>query len=787
MKSILTYLSLLVVVSVPVIFVMSGVSDEPLPDEARLSGKTVADFPPSRIDVAAGMDAGIELTPEEIEGRNTWMYWTGGSERFWDVMAREGYALADFLRLIDSRERSTRFARLGLINEPGMAGADEADEFGLYIDQVVDPLNDALDPEVYGRPTGVIGLRLFPNPAFDASARRNWDPKRYYDDLEYATDPDLVRPYRIGMTCAICHVGPDPINPPSDPERPEWENLSGTIANQFFINGKVFGFDREQDDLFHHHLNSVLPGTVDTSILATDYNNNPNIINGIFNVAERLDIAREQTVTGGALLLAPHTEKRPTPHVLVDGADTIGVIGALARVYINIGLYSEEWIRNHNPILGGRKTNPIRIENAFEHSVYWQATVERSEHLAKYLVRAGQPFPLADAPGGTTYLEDDAALVERGKLVFAENCLACHSSKQPAQRWDYKIEDFHEWSRNPDYLAWARNEVQKPDFLDNNFLSTDERIPLTLLETNAARALQDNATYGGIWEDFSSVEFKETPSIGSIEVTHPFTYEEYSYQMPGGGPGFYRVPSLVSVWSSAPLLHNNALGLYTHDPSVDGRMQAFDDAIRKMFWSDRRDGLDSIARTTHRSYVKFPAAHLPIAVKGKLGPRAEVFLRHPWLIPAFFLAAGILVVIFVWGRPHGRIIRVVGSFIAAIPLILAVVSLPLNLFAAGKMGDLKLGPIPQGTPVNLLVNLDLGNAQPRDVGRAIVALNSAFKVIEREGLEGDAAVATLGEIAGDELLAVSKNPDFIRDRGHYFAEHLSDRDKEALIAYVKRF
>ena len=31
-------------------------------------------------------------------------------------------------------------------------------------------------------------------------------------------------------------------------------------------------------------------------------------------------------------------------------------------------------------------------------------------------------------------------------------------------------------------------------------------------------------------------------------------------------PGYYRVPSLVSVWSSAPFLHNNMLGKFTGDP-----------------------------------------------------------------------------------------------------------------------------------------------------------------------------------------------------------------------------
>ena len=56
----------------------------------------------------------------------------------------------------------------------------------------------------------------------------------------------------------------------------------------------------------------------------------------------------------------------------------------------------------------------------------------------------------------------------------------------------------------------------------------------------------------------------------------------------GGGPGFYRVPSLVSIWATAPFLHNNSLGLFNNDPSVDGRLDAFDDAIRKLLWPAKR-------------------------------------------------------------------------------------------------------------------------------------------------------------------------------------------------------
>ena len=45
----------------------------------------------------------------------------------------------------------------------------------------------------YGYPTGIVGLRLFPNPDFDEAAARRWDPVRYY------TDPQLLQGSRISF------------------------------------------------------------------------------------------------------------------------------------------------------------------------------------------------------------------------------------------------------------------------------------------------------------------------------------------------------------------------------------------------------------------------------------------------------------------------------------------------------------------------------------------------------------------------------------------------------------
>ena len=752
-------------------------------DEAMASGKDVSDFPETRVDLFKEMDRGISLTSDEVAGRNTWMLWTGGNEAFWDHMAQNGYGLIDFLRVIDSRQRPERFAKLGLMNEPGYRQATEPDGFGLYIDQPISPGPDGSNPAVDGKSTGVIGFRLFPNPNFDEAAKKKWDPKRFYHDPSYYQDPMLVRPYRIGMTCALCHVAFHPLNPPTDTANPAWANLSSTLGNQYFRTRGVFGGDLKPDNMMYHVLESAHPGTVETSIIATDNNNNPNIINSIYNLNARLEEATEEEMAGPTIDFPPGSQRRRVPHILVDGADSIGVPGALDRVYVNIGMFGEEWVRCHNPIIGGRKTKSFSIPYARAHSVYWRVTEERTPNLAKFLVRVSEPMPLRDAPGGAKYLTTDQQLLDRGKIVFAENCMACHSSKRPNDGIERQPEDYAKWAHDETFLAWAREEVMKPDFLENNFLSTDARYPITLLQTNASRALQDNATRGHIWEQFSSENYKRTPSIGQIEVYDPFRRVNYSFTAPGGGPGFYRVPTLVGIWAGAPFLHNNGLGEFNGDPSVDGRIRAFDDAIEKMFWPEKRRGVESIARTAGRSSFIIPAVQLPVAVEGIIGEAARPFLAMPWILPLVVLIVAFLFLRFGLRR-RNWLGRLTYGLLGCLMILFSVILIPANLFLAGRLGDLKIGPFPKGTPVNAFASMN-PHANPVDLLAAAWKMNQVFRRIEREHLSDDEAKHLFDEEAGPALLRVSKSPDWVEDRGHNFPAPLSDEDKRALKEFLK--
>jgi hypothetical protein len=81
--------------------------------------------------------------------------------------------------------------------------------------------------------------------------------------------------------------------------------------------------------------------------------------------------------------------------------------------------------------------------------------------------------------------------------------------------------------------------VRKGDFPTNNFLSTEFRVPVTLLRTNACSPLAMNALADNIWDNFSSQSYKELPAVGDITYRNPFDGTEHTYKMSGGGQRLY--------------------------------------------------------------------------------------------------------------------------------------------------------------------------------------------------------------------------------------------------------
>jgi hypothetical protein len=542
---------------------------------------------------------------------------------------------------------------------------------------------------------------------------------------------------------------------------------------------------------------------MDTSLISTDSINNPRTMNAVYDFPSRMglaaklwheqlaggeldnkqfnDFVKEGPLTGFFAKTSASAAVVHTPHVLKDGADSVGLLGALNRVYLNIGVFSEEWLLHFKPVIGGQPITPIRIADAQKNSGYWQATEAGTLSTALFFLKAARPDRLKDAPGGAHFLDANAATLDRGKTVFADTCARCHSSKGPTppdslglspERCagaDYLgcFKKYWGWTQTDEFKAAMREIVKAPDFLDSNYLSTEARIPVTLLRTNACSPLATNALGGNIWDNFSSHSYKALPSVGTITISDPFDGHPIAYPMPGGGRGYTRVPSLISLWSTSPFLLNNSVGPFYIDPSVESRVKGFDASIEQMLWPAKRDQdavfgakvKGTIDRTSVRSHLIIPAGYVPEGLRPLQG----------------------------WAH---RLLP--------------------GLVDAG--GTIEIGKIPKGMPVGLLSNVKL-HAEGGD------DKVDHFKNLAEFGLKLTGDLATLPESATDaellakfanlkpQLMSLSKCPDLVVNRGHYFGTEefnrqdglsaderafgkepeLNDDDRRGLIAFLKTF
>ncbi|MBV8278471.1 MAG: hypothetical protein JO170_24875 [Verrucomicrobia bacterium] len=135
-------------------------------------------------------------------------------------------------------------------------------------------------------------------------------------------------------------------------------------------------------------------------------------------------------------------------------------------------------------------------------------------------------------------------------------------------------------------------------------------------------------------------------------------------------------------------------------------------------------------------------------------------------------------------------------------------------FVDGHVGDLDLGPFPKGMPVNALMNFDpeaplgarlaalrglcdmLGTLRAEDEkerasdeARRVVLYNAPTtpedKLPRLYRFSDADRLKVFEQKAGPALMAASKCPDFVLDRGHYFGEALTDQEKTDLMAFLK--
>ncbi|HEY5931735.1 MAG TPA: hypothetical protein VIT63_02395, partial [Nitrospira sp.] len=375
--------------------------------------------------VASTFHYGKHLTDAELVGAEIWFNATAGNARFFTYVYQQRLGvMIDWYRVLKSDTRDARFYRWGLINDPDCCkpgdpncpakSYDETygfdycpgdDELLKYVGKsgYRDPACDLEDVPLakddphgpkdvrqsacdleFGTSTGALGLRKFPNPKFDkvkwlqinGGHQDSWDgytakvaPRkdREAPAKSHLIDGSIEPPYRIGMSCGACHIAFDPIRPPKDPAHPKWENLSGTVGNQYGRFSQILGSGMAPNTIEYQIYGHSRPGAVDTSAIPNDQVNNAGTMNALINLARRPTFEEDiikwrktsQCPAGGderTCWCEPGKDgkcwergrkKEFVHHILKGGEDSIGALEAIQRVYFNIGSCSEEGWVNH--------------------------------------------------------------------------------------------------------------------------------------------------------------------------------------------------------------------------------------------------------------------------------------------------------------------------------------------------------------------------------------------------------------------------------------------------------
>ena len=488
----------------------------------------------------------------------------------------------------------------------------------------------------FGTSTGALGLRKFPNPRFDANKWRDlggWEAYgAFLSDKEKEGDSRTNRlfdgsiepPFRIGMSCGACHISYDPVKPPADPSNPKWENIDGLVGNQYSRISQLLASGMSRHVIEWQLIARTRPGTVDTSALPMDTIANPGTMNAIYNFARRplhkhtiLKWRKASQCAGGPATICWCEPEKPgkcwqrseqveeVQNILKGGEDSIGKEEAIQRVYFNIGSCGEQCWLNHLPDLRAIDPTqrnygqtPLDIGQCRRDCASFRAIEDRLNDVVAFFLSA-RPADLADARKVTPQQleaqlnqEFGPGSVALGQKVFGRTCARCHSSQVDA-------------SENTNFRATD----PKDPTLRLDFLSNEKPIPWNVVGTNAARALHSNHMTTRVWDQYASREVQARPADPKLMEV-----------MKGGGRGYYRPPSLLSVWAYAPLMLNNAMGpevcgkpsneklnFYSSpyvdkddkplanpppcvpfDPSVEGRYRLFKQSIDQLLYPNKR-------------------------------------------------------------------------------------------------------------------------------------------------------------------------------------------------------
>jgi mono/diheme cytochrome c family protein len=769
-----------------------------------------------------------DLDPSERAGREIWYKATAGNGRFHTYVFQQRLGvLIDWYRVLRSDARPDRFKAWGLINDPdcctpgspGCAAKSADDTYGFdwcpgdetllsfvgktgYRDPACD-FKDAPSPQdpggsrdrqdacdlAFGTSTGALGLRKFPNPRFDAEKWRalnggragTWegydkklsaDKGRADSKVSHLLDGSAEPPFYVGMACGACHIAFNPLKPPKDPTNPKWENIIGAVGNQYARFSEIMASGMPTDSPEWQIFTHARPGTVDTSAVPNDQVHNPGTMNAILNLKQRPTFPDEVVVKWRRVASCPadagdescwcepgkngkcwrrSSQKTEVNHILKGGEDSIGAAEAVQRVYFNIGSCSETCWVNHltdlrqlDPYQRNYGQTPFDIGQCRRECPNFRAIEDRLEDVVHFLMsREARAADLSEAKGikpddlrDQLEKEYGPRAVDRGRVVFAANCARCHSSQaEPFQNVDF------------------RKAGPEPS-LRLDWMGNDRPTPVSEVGTFECRALHSNHMEGHVWQEYGSETLRSRPPDPNLRDS-------------GGGRGYYRNISLLSVWAFAPFMHNNAIG-----PELCGQPANKDNDFYHSPWVDENGQALDPAKAP-------PCMPYDPSVNGRL--QVYKASMEALLNP----------------KTRGRKVSVLDE-----PIRIDVGPRTVDGEKEKKIFGLRL-EFPAGLPASYF-----GNFQHKSFFRDLVLAKTdpaALKsqLVQRYGPgKGEQMAIELGQMA-DELL---KNPDGLlqvvrprldtinqlylscgassEDDGHRFGESLPTEDKKALIAFL---
>jgi cytochrome c5 len=393
---------------------------------------------PGCVEVEDEQVSQTELEVSIQHGRDVWFNNTYGGEKFFSFLPNhpdpQKRITIGFANVINT-PRNVRFDQWGVINDPDCTA------------------NPAGGPDICPDPnaTGVVGMRKFPGPGGTTM---------------------------YGSSCASCHAGFDPLNPPADPNNPTWDNVHATIGNQYLKFGKIFSANLPATDPRRLLFASWPDGAVDTQLLFSDNIHNPGVVTAFWEWDDRplFDIGsgEKDTMRNGQ-----------------GGEDDVGPGLAAVRVYTNIGACFFECTL---PAISTGQ--PINIDQCRNTCPDFPPQSDLDD-LGAFLGSFEAPqFPGRPALG---------LVAAWGNHVFNKNCRSCHD-----------------------------NRGQK-----DHVLSNDEVIALTADPANTTNACRSKSTMwerGKLWAEFSSEVYKQRVEagnrgyrnmpLGGIWSTSPFLHNQ---------------------------------------------------------------------------------------------------------------------------------------------------------------------------------------------------------------------------------------------------------------------